>query len=84
MTLFKKKVPEPLRACAFCGGTPKLCSCGDQKEYNVYMCSSCFETPVHYDEARVCESAAKAIWNQRTEEAEYIIRIYNHVVSTKT
>lgn len=83
MSLFKKKSPEPIRPCAFCSGIPKLTKCGDQKEYFVYLCSMCYETPVRFHEARVSESAAKKIWNQRTEEAEYIIRKYNHIMASQ-
>jgi hypothetical protein len=82
MRLFKKKAVEPIRTCAFCSGVPKLTKCGDQKEYYVYLCSSCYETPVGYDEARVSESAARKIWNQRTEEAEAIIKRYNRVLAS--
>ena len=81
MNLFKKKPAEPLKMCPFCGSSPKLTQCGNQKEYKVYMCSYCYETPVQYHEARVSESGARKIWNQRVEDAEYIIRIYRRVVN---
>ena len=84
MSLFKKKPSEPIRPCAFCSGIPKLTKCGDQKEYFVYLCSKCYETPVRFHEARVSEYAAKKIWNQRTEEAEYIIRKYNRIMAEQT
>jgi hypothetical protein len=84
MSLFKKKPPEPTRPCAFCSGIPKLSKCGDQKEYFVYFCSMCYETPVRSYEARGSESAARKIWNQRTEEAEYTIRTYNRVMASQT
>lgn len=84
MRLFKKKSLEPLRLCAFCGGVPKLTKCGDHKKYFVYLCSECYETPVRFNEAQVSESAAKKLWNYRTEEAEYIIRKYNHIMTSQT
>ena len=82
MSIFKKKPIEPLRNCPFCGGSPRLSECGNQKEYKVYMCSYCYETPVQYHEARVSESGARKIWNQRAEEAECIIRTYKRVIYT--
>lgn len=75
----KRKNIEPLKNCAFCGGAPKLIRCGDQKEFVTYICSKCFETPVRLDEASICEFSARRRWNQRTDEAEYVIRCYNHV-----
>lgn len=74
MSLFKKKLPEPLRPCAYCKGTPKLCRCGDHREFLVYLCSVCYETPVRLNEARVSEKGARQIYNKRTAEAERIIR----------
>ena len=57
-----------LLPCKYCGGSPKLTKCGDQKEFVVYLCSKCFETPVHFDEARLTECGARRIWNKRTRE----------------
>jgi hypothetical protein len=79
MRLLKKKPVEPIRTCAFCGGIPRLTKCGNQKEYLVYQCANCYETPVRLDEARLTESAARKIWNERTEFAEYIIKAHNRV-----
>lgn len=76
---FKKKPVEPLRDCAFCGGAPRLIKCGDQKEFLVYQCSRCYETPVRFWEAKVSEREARKFWNQRTLEAVHIINIYNWV-----
>jgi hypothetical protein len=83
MSLFNRK-PEALRKCAFCGSKPKLCRCGDHKEYVVYQCSRCDETPVRLDEARVSESGARKIWNKRTEEAEHILNIYKRLTAQTT
>lgn len=68
-----------IRACAFCGGMPRLIKCGDQKEYFAYLCSFCYESPVRLDEARLTPEEARKIWNKRTEEAEYIINAYRRV-----
>jgi hypothetical protein len=76
---FKKKSVESLMNCAFCGGAPRLIKCGDQREFLVYQCSRCFETPVRFWEAKLSERAARKYWNQRTLEAAYIINIYNWV-----
>jgi hypothetical protein len=76
---FKKKPIEPLRNCAFCGGIPRLTRCGDQKEFLVYQCSHCYESPVRFHEARVSEKGARERWNTRTEEAEYVLNIYNRL-----
>ena len=81
---FKKKSVEPLRNCAFCGGVPRLSRCGDQKEFLVYNCANCYETPVRYNEARVTEKEARKIWNKRTEEAEYVLDIYHRVGRSTT
>ena len=81
MSLFNKKL---LRNCAFCGGMPKLTRCGDQKEYVVYLCSECFETPVQFDEACLCEFGARITWNRRTEEAEHVIKTYNRLQASMT
>lgn len=79
MMFFKKKPIEPLRNCAFCGGIPRLSRCGDQKEFLVYQCSHCYETPVRYHEARVSERGARKVWNKRTEEAEFVLAIYKRI-----
>lgn len=72
-------IKEELLNCAFCGGTPRLTRCGDQKEYFVYQCSDCYETPIMFHEASVCDFSARRRWNQRTEVAKYIISIYESV-----
>lgn len=81
---FKKKSIEPLRYCAFCKGVPRLSRCGDQKEFLVYQCSHCYETPVRYGEARVSERGARKVWNKRTEEAEYVLAIYQRIGAKTT
>ena len=77
MGLFKKKPTElePLETCAFCGRAPRLSKCGDQREFLIYLCIRCRETPVQFDEARLTEKGARAIWNQRTKEAKRVLRI---------
>lgn len=84
MKLFKKREPKPLSVCAYCGGEPRLVKCGNHKEYIVYQCSCCYETPVRLDEARVCEAAARNIWNKRTEEANYVLNIYKRIMAEST
>ena len=66
-------IPTPseergLLPCKYCGGSPKLIKCGDWKQYVVYICSSCYKTPVHSDEARLTKYGARKIWNKRTRE----------------
>lgn len=63
-----KKSKEPILPCPYCGGQPILKIVGDNKEYVVYVCSNCYETPVHIDEARCTLSGAKRIWNKRVKE----------------
>lgn len=76
--MFFKKKPLPMpRACPFCGGTPRISRCGDQKEFWVVQCSECYETPVQLDEARVTPVAAVKIYNKRADFAEYIIKVHN-------
>lgn len=75
----RKKSLEPLRNCAFCGGKPKLTKCGDQKEYWIYLCTSCYETPVRFWEASISPNKARDMWQQRTEEAEHVLLIYHWV-----
>lgn len=65
-----------LTKCPYCGGEPKLTKCGDQKEYFVYLCSNCNETPVRLDEARVTERGASRIWNKRVADALFYIKTY--------
>lgn len=65
-----------LNRCPYCGGEPKLTKCGNQKEYLVYLCSICHETPVRLDEARVSEHLARRIWNERAADALFYIRTY--------
>ena len=84
MKLFKKKPIEPLRNCAFCGGIPRLTKCGDQKQFLVYQCSHCYETPVRFWEARVSEKAARKIWNERTENAEFVLNTYRRLGAKTT
>jgi hypothetical protein len=79
MRLFKKKPTEPIRTCLFCNGTPRLTKCGDQKEYFVYLCSKCHETPVRGWDARISKLEARKVWNKRTEEAEFILNITKRV-----
>jgi hypothetical protein len=83
MSLPKQPPIVEIRACAFCGGIPRLIKCGDQKEYFVYLCSFCYESPVRHDEARLMPKEARKIWNKRTEEAEYIINTYKRVHASK-
>lgn len=54
--------------CPYCGSEPKLIRCGDQKEYYVYICGECYNTPVPYDKATK-PSAARKHWNY------YVIKI---------
>lgn len=61
---------QSLLNCKYCGGEPKVRYVGDWKQYFVYFCSKCGKTPVHFDEARRSESAARNIWNKRTEEVK--------------
>lgn len=83
MGRFEKRL-RILKDCAFCGGKPKLARCGDQKEYFVYRCSICYETPVMFHEARMCEFSARKTWNERTEAARYILNVYSWVKSHAT
>lgn len=55
--------------CHICSSEPRLIKVGDQKEFLVYICSKCYETPVHYDEASLTEAHAARTWNRRTYEA---------------
>ena len=75
---FKKKYDAPLRRCAFCYGLADIQRVGDEKQYLVYKCSNCRETPVRHHEARTSEREARKVWNTRTEEAEYILSVYGH------
>lgn len=77
--LRKKRLLKPLRPCAFCGSEPKLTKCGDHKEYFVYLCSKCHETPVRSYDARISKLEARKVWNQRTEDAEFILNIAKRV-----
>ncbi len=83
MSLFNRK-SDVLRKCAFCGCEPRVHRCGDHKEYIMYQCSRCFEPPVRYDEASICDFMARRRWNQRTEEAEHILRTYNRIQASTT
>ena len=57
-----------LLPCATCKGKPKLFRVGDNKEYLVYICSKCYKTPVHIDEASLTAVHAARMWNTRTME----------------
>ena len=83
MSLFNLK-PEVLRKCPFCGGSPISHRCGDHKNYLMYICSRCYETPVNYDEASVCDFMARRRWNQSAEEAERILKTYNRIMASTT
>ena len=74
----------PIENCVFCGGAPRLIKCGNQKEYLVYQCSECYESPVHLDEASLCEFSARSLWNRRTIEAKHIINTYNRFRASMT
>ena len=78
----KKKSVAPLRRCAFCHSFAEIHRVGDAKQFLVYKCSNCGETPVRYYEAKTTEQKARNIWNKRTEEAEYIMSVYAHSKST--
>lgn len=75
----KKKPLEPLKNCAFCGGLPRLARCGDHKEFWIYQCTNCYETPVRCWEAKVSPDAARKLWQKRTEEAEHVLQVYQWV-----
>ena len=74
----------PIENCTFCGGAPRLIRCGNQKEYLVYQCSECFESPVPLDEASLCEFSARRRWNDKTLEAKRIINTYNKLQASMT
>jgi Lar family restriction alleviation protein len=61
---------DKLKPCPFCGGKPKINRVGDQKEFVVYICSECYKTPVHSDEARITERGARKIWNRRVNDGQ--------------
>ncbi len=83
MSLFTRK-PEALKKCAFCGGEPRIHRCGDHKEYVMYQCSRCYETPVGMDEASLCDFSARRRWNKRTEEAERTLKTYKRLMAQTT
>ena len=58
--------PKPCK----CGGTPVVRRVGCCKEYFVFFCSACGETPVPSCEARSTIRGAKRAWNRRTGEGE--------------
>ena len=62
------KLNSLLLSCHWCKGSPKLFRVGDNKEYLVYMCSKCYKTPVHIDEASLTPAHAARMWNTRTME----------------
>ena len=78
----KKKSVDTLRRCAFCHGFAEIYRVGDAKQFLVYKCQNCGETPVRYYEAKGTELKARNVWNKRTEEAEYIMSVYAHSKST--
>ena len=51
-----------------CKCKPKLIRVGDNKEYLVYICSKCYKTPVHNDEASLTPARAARTWYTRTIE----------------
>ena len=51
-----------------CKCKPKLIRVGDNKEYLVYICSKCYKTPIHNDEASLTSVHAARMWNTRTVE----------------
>lgn len=79
---FKKKYNIPLRRCSFCHGKAEIQRVGDAKQYLLYKCSSCYQTPVRYHEAKTSEIEARKVWNTRSEEAEYILSVYAHSKNT--
>ena len=74
----------PIETCAFCGGAPRLTKCGMHKEYLVYQCPECYESPVPLDEASLCEFSARRLWNRKTVEAKHIINTYNRLQASMT
>ena len=74
----------PIENCAFCGGAPRLIKCGMRKEFLVYQCSECCESPIPLDEASLCEFSARIRWNKRTLEAKNIINTYNRLQASMT
>ena len=67
-----------LRKCFECHVTPELRRVGDWKQYLVYVCPQCNDTPVRSGEARLTERGARKIWNKRVDEVwtEAIRRMY--------
>lgn len=57
-----------LEKCKHCGGDPVLVKVGDWKQFYVYFCSHCWDTPVYLHEARITPWGAARIWNKRTRE----------------
>lgn len=67
-----KNMTTQIFRCTKCNGEPRLTMVGDNKEYLVYMCSKCYKTPVHIDEASLTPAHAVRTWNRRTYEALFI------------
>ena len=59
--------PVKLKDCT-CGGKPELQQVGNNKEYLVYRCSKCHNTPAKLNEARVIVSGAARVWNRRIDD----------------
>ena len=55
-----------INPCYKCNVAPELRAVGDWKQYFVYICPKCHDTPVRSDEARLTEWGARKIWNKAT------------------
>lgn len=58
-----------LKPCPVCGGYPQPIRVGDRKQYVVYRCEDCKETPVPYYEASITGYGAMKVWNRHVEKA---------------
>lgn len=53
-----------LKPCPICGGNPKKRCVGDNKQYIVYFCEICGNTPVGFANARRTNLFARIEWNK--------------------
>lgn len=58
-----------LKPCPFCGGYPEPIRVGDRKQYIVYRCEDCKQTPVPHCEASLSGKGASNVWNRSVEKA---------------
>lgn len=70
----KQVKPQP---CPYCAGAPEPVRVGDWKQFWIYVCPTCRNTPVLYHSARLTKRSAVKEWNRQCKALTKYRKIHN-------